>query len=222
MLSHTEENYLKAIYKIYEKTKEIVSTNAIAESLNTTAASVTDMIKKLAKKDLIIHERYKGSRLTAQGSRIATALIRRHRLWETWLVDKLDFSWEEVHDLAEELEHIQSDKLIDSLDEYLGYPKYDPHGDPIPNAEGKYTIREQTQLSRLNVGESGHLIGVKDHDNEFLSYLNNINIGLGVRIAVIEKVGYDRSLKIAVGDGQIETHITDKVAKNLLVKKENK
>lgn len=216
-LSFTEENYLKAVYKIYEKTKDVVSTNSIADELSTTAASVTDMIKKLAKKDLLIHEPYKGCALTAQGTRVATGLIRRHRLWETFLVETLRFSWEEVHDLAEELEHIESDKLIDSLDAFLGYPKYDPHGDPIPNAEGKYTLREQIELAKLDIDEVGHLIGVRNHDDGFLSYLNEVGIGLGVEIKVVDKISYDRSIKVAI-NGEAPIHLTERVSKNLLLK----
>lgn len=220
MLSYTEENYLKAIYKIYEKTKDIVSTNSIAEMLNTTAASVTDMIKKLAVKELIIYEKYKGSKLTQEGAKVATNLIRKHRLWETFLVETLGFSWEEVHDIAEDLEHINSPKLIDRLDRFLKHPKYDPHGDPIPNAEGKFTLREQINLQKLVKGESGQLIGVNNNDDTFLAYLNELEIGIGTNIEVLEKNNYDRSIKVSINK-KTPILLTEKVCKNLFLKKEN-
>ena len=217
MLSFTEENYLKAIYKIHERTKSAASTNAIAEIMDTTAASVTDMMRKLSSKGMIHYEKYKGSRLTAEGAFVATALIRRHRLWETFLVDKLSFSWEEVHELAEQLEHIKSDKLIEQLDQFLNFPKYDPHGDPIPNAEGKFTIREQMTLSQLAIGEKGILIGVRNHTDEFLSYLNNIKVSLGSEFIIAEKIHYDQSIKVHLG--QEEISLSEKVANNLMIKK---
>lgn len=220
MLTFTEENYLKAIYNIYEKTKDIVSTNSIAEKLNTTPASVTDMIKKLASKDLIIYEKYKGSKLSQEGTKIATSLIRKHRLWETFLVDKLSFSWEEVHEIAEDLEHIHSERLINKLDEYLGFPKYDPHGDPIPNAEGKFTLREQQDLHKLEVGDQGLLIGVKNHDDSFLSYLNELGVSIGVHMEVLEKNEYDKSITVSI-DQKSSAFMTEKVSKKLLLKKIN-
>ena len=217
MLSFTEENYLKAIYKIHERTKAAASTNAIAEIMETTAASVTDMMRKLAHKEMIQYEKYKGSRLTAQGAVLATALIRRHRLWETFLADKLNFSWEEVHELAEQLEHINSEKLIERLDEFLDFPKYDPHGDPIPNADGKFTIREQLMLSQLQIGEKGVLIGVKNHNDEFLSYLNELKIKLGSEFEIRNKVLYDQSIKVHLNDQEIV--LSEKVSTNLMIKK---
>ena len=217
MLSFTEENYLKAIYKIHERTKAAASTNAIAEIMETTAASVTDMMRKLAQKEMIQYEKYKGSRLTAQGAVLATALIRRHRLWETFLADKLNFSWEEVHELAEQLEHINSEKLIERLDEFLDFPKYDPHGDPIPNADGKFTIREQLMLSQLQIGEKGVLIGVKNHNDEFLSYLNELKIKLGSEFEIINKVLYDKSIKVHLNNQEIV--LSEKVSTNLMIKK---
>ena len=215
MLSFTEENYLKAIYKIHERTKAAASTNAIAEIMETTAASVTDMMRKLAHKEMIQYEKYKGSRLTAQGAVLATALIRRHRLWETFLADKLNFSWEEVHELAEQLEHINSEKLIERLDEFLDFPKYDPHGDPIPNADGKFTIREQLMLSQLQIGEKGVLIGVKNHNDEFLSYLNELKIKLGSEFEIRNKVLYDQSIKVHLNDQEIV--LSEKVSTNLMI-----
>lgn len=217
MLSRTEENYLKAIYKVSEKENGKVNTNAIAAITETSAASVTDMLKRLAEKDLILYEKYKGVTLTKEGGQKATNLIRKHRLWEYFLVEKLDFSWAEVHDIAEELEHVQSDHLIEKLDAYLDHPKYDPHGDPIPNADGKFTIRAQRSLDSFEVGDSAILLGVKEHDRDFLNYLNELEIALGVKLEILEKQKYDGSIRIKVND-RLEHLISAKVSKNLLVK----
>jgi len=217
-LTQTEENYLKAIYKANSHHQKAVSTNTIAAHMNTSAASVTDMMKKLAQKELIIYEKYKGAKLSLLGSKTATSVIRKHRLWETFLVQKLGFSWEEVHEIAEELEHIKSEKLVTKLDEFLGYPKYDPHGDPIPNANGKFTLREQVVLTTLKEGESGILVGVKNHETAFLDHLNHHKIALGTSMEIIEKSAFDRSLKISVLNQQ-EVLLTEKVSQNLLVRK---
>lgn len=212
-----EENYLKAIFKIAEKEKKSVSTNAIAKQMNTSAASVSDMLKKLADKELVHYAKYKGVSLTTKGNFSATQLIRKHRLWEFFLVDKLRFRWDQVHDIAEELEHINSDELIRRLDIYLGKPKFDPHGDPIPNAEGKFTLRNQIGLYALKEGQSGVLVGVKEHSTPFLEYLNSININLGTELKVDKKIPYDESLKIITNKTESHT-ITHTVAQNLLVK----
>lgn len=218
MLSYTEENYLKAIYKIIEKEKNTASTNALAKFMGTTPASVTDMMKRLSEKELINYEKYRGVSLTNEGNKLANALIRKHRLWEVFLVDKLRFSWDQVHDIAEELEHIPSEELIMRLDAYLDYPKYDPHGDPIPNAEGKYTLRTQLPLSELMSGQTGQILGVKEHGNSFLKYLNQLRIKLGSIIQIVERFEYDSSLKILVDNKETFT-ISDIVAQSLLVKK---
>jgi len=159
-ISEAEENYLKAIFKISEKEDRPVSTSAIAAEMNTSAASVTDMIKKLSEKALVLHEKYRGVVLTDAGSGIAKKLIRKHRLWEVFLVNKLDFSWDEVHAIAEQLEHIHSDRLIERLDDFLGFPRFDPHGDPIPDAEGNMVLRKQVLLSELKEGNSCVIVGV--------------------------------------------------------------
>lgn len=219
MLTATEENYLKAIYKISERSNVSARTNDIAHHLKTSAASVTDMLQKLAEKEYLHYEKYKGATLTQSGSSIATGLIRRHRLWEVFLHDKLRFSWEKIHDIAEELEHIESDELIERLDAYLDYPKFDPHGDPIPNANGKFTLRSQSLLSELKKGETSRLVGVKSHDSEFLRYLNSIDIKLGTQIEVVTKNSFDHSLVICI-DAKETSMITAMVAENLLVKKQ--
>ena len=155
MISQAEENYLKAIYKINEREGKSANTNAISAAMNTTAASVTDMLKRLAEKEFINYEKYKGVTLTTEGARTATALVRKHRIWEVFLCDKLGYSWDECHDLAEQLEHIHSADLIDRMDTFLGKPKFDPHGDPIPDSEGNYTTRQQVLLGEMKVGENG-------------------------------------------------------------------
>jgi len=217
MITQTEENYLKAIYKIGEKEKKPVGTNAISRQMKTTAASVTDMIKRLSEKKLVNYEKYKGVTLTASGNKHATNLIRKHRLWEVFLVDKLNFRWEQVHDIAEQMEHIDSDNLITRLDAYLGHPRFDPHGDPIPNAEGKFTIRVQNQLADISPNRKVNVIGVKEHDFPFLEYLNSLKIALGTSIEIIEEISFDKSLKIKIDDLN-ETIISNKVAQTILVR----
>jgi DtxR family transcriptional regulator, Mn-dependent transcriptional regulator len=217
MLSNTEENYLKAVFKIAEREGTAVSTNAVAAAIKTTPASVTDMLKRLSEKQLLVYEKYRGVQLTAEGERLSTALIRKHRLWEVFLTEKLGYSWDEVHEIAEQLEHVQSDDLVSRLDEFLGYPKYDPHGDPIPDAEGRWTFRQQILLSALNEGQKGIVTGVDDHTPAFLQHLQQIGLILGARVQLVERVAYDQSLKIIVNDTP-EMMISEKVSRHLFVK----
>ncbi len=216
MLSFTEENYLKAIFKLSEQEKKAASTNAIAKEMQTSAASVTDMLKRLAEKKLLNYEKYKGVTLGKSGQKIATNLIRKHRLWEVFLVEKLHFNWDEVHDIAEQLEHIHSEHLIDRLDEYLAFPKFDPHGDPIPDAEGKFTFRKQIPLSQLPVGCTAIVVGVQEHSAHFLQYLDRLDLGLGSQLEVLEKFDFDDSLRLDVNATK-EQVISIKVSQNLLV-----
>ena len=217
-ISKTEENYLKAIFSILEKGKPSASTNSISKKMETSAASVTDMVKRLAKKKLAIHESHKGVKLTKEGNKIATMLTRKHRLWEVFLVDKLDFLWDEVHEMAEELEHIQSKEMIDRLDNFLGNPKFDPHGDPIPDADGKFATRQQTPLNELKVGEKGTVVGVRESSTPFLQYLDQLGLGLGAKIEILEKYEYDNSAKILLNKSK-EIVITGKVCLNLFLQK---
>ena len=217
-ISHTEENYLKAIFSITEKGQESASTNAISHQIKTSAASVTDMVKRLAKKELVIHERHKGVKLTTKGNQVATKLIRKHRLWEVFLVEKLNFLWDEVHDIAEELEHINSDDLVQRLDKFLGHPKFDPHGDPIPDEDGKFATRQQKTLSEFEMNQEGVLVGVGEHSTPFLKYLGQLGIALGSSITVLEKFEFDDSVKIML-DNKKEFTITNKVAVNLFLQK---
>jgi DtxR family Mn-dependent transcriptional regulator len=211
----SEENYLKTIYHITVVSNSEVSTNAIAEMMETKASSVTDMIKKLAEKDLVNYKKYQGVSLTDKGKLAAKMIVRKHRLWEVFLVEKLDFSWDEVHDIAEQLEHIKSEKLINKLDDFLGNPTTDPHGDPIPNADGQILKIDKQLLSELSANQKGICVGVKDTSSEFLKYLDKQKIALGSKIEILSKESFDLSFKINV-DGKGLT-ISNKIASNLFV-----
>lgn len=217
-ISQTEENYLKAIFKISEKTGRNASTNGIAKAMQTSAASVTDMIKRLSEKELINYEKYKGVTLTPAGNKIATSLIRKHRLWEVFLVDKLSFSWDAIHEIAEQLEHIKSSSLIERLDDFLNNPKFDPHGDPIPDADGNFAFRKQILLSELEPGERGVIVGVQEHSPTFLQYLDQMKLVLGVKVKVVERFEYDESIKVELKKSKPLT-LSKKVSQNLYVQK---
>lgn len=212
-----EENYLKCIYHLSHNDIN-VSTNQIAASLNTKPASVTDMLKKLAEKKLINYERYQGVTLTPGGENVAVHIIRRHRLWEYFLVDKLNFKWDEVHDMAEEMEHISSRELIDRLDKFMGYPKYDPHGDPIPDCDGHFTMNELKQVSAMAVSQTGIISGVRDHSAAFLQHLEKQKLTIGKKISVKEIADYDGSVILETDDKHIT--ISRHVAGNLLIANE--
>ena len=215
-MTFSEENYLKTIYHLITLSNSEVSTNAIAEMMETKASSVTDMLKKLADKDLVNYKKYQGVLLTDKGNLAAKMIVRKHRLWEVFLVEKLDFSWDEVHDIAEQLEHIKSEKLIDKLDNFLGNPTEDPHGDPILNAQGKILKIEKFLLSELKEHQKGICVGVKDTSSEFLKYLDKQQISLGSTIEIMAKEPFDLSLKIKVD--QLTMTISNKIAGNLYVK----
>lgn len=216
MNSFTEENYIKAIYKLLENEEKTVSTNAIADKMHTKAASVTDMLKKLAAKKLINYQKYQGVSLTGKGEKIALNIIRKHRLWEMFLVEKFNFKWDEVHDVAEQLEHIHSDKLIEELDKFLDYPKADPHGDPIPDANGKLQVKRSKTLSQFKVNDVCVMTGVVDHSPSFLQYLDKNGLTLGMEIKINEIVEFDRSLHIIVNKKN-KFFISYDVSKNILV-----
>ncbi len=215
MLSFTEENYLKAIYHLSEGGAKPVLTNELAEAMSTKAASVTDMIKKLSVKDLISYEKYYGVNVTVSGKTEALLVIRKHRLWETFLVQKLSFTWDEVHEVAEQLEHIHSPRLIDKLDEFLGYPKADPHGDPIPDGKGKIKAQPQVPLDHLKEGYQGVILAVKDSDSNLLKYLDKIGAKPGKKIKVTNKESYDESMEVQIGDKKV--FLSKEVSKNILV-----
>ena len=214
-MTYSEENYLKAIYHLSLSQKQGVSTNAIAALIESKASSVTDMIKKLADKQLVMYQKYQGVLLTDKGLMAAKMIVRKHRLWEVFLVEKLDFAWDEVHDVAEELEHIKSEKLINKLDAFLGFPTEDPHGDPIPDMNGNIKKIEKKLLSELEIGQSGICVGVKDSSSGFLQYLDKQQIALGTFIRIVDKESFDHTLQIEVNATTII--ISHKIASNLYV-----
>ncbi len=216
MITLSEENYLKAILTLSLLSLEKVSTNLIASEIGTTAASVSDMLKKLLEKKLINYEKYKGVSLTNKGRILATTIIRKHRLWETFLVDCLNFDWSEVHIVAEQLEHIQSEKLIDKLDKFLEHPEFDPHGEPIPTREGIIPNSNTVPLNKLNTLTKGLVMGVTLDEKKFLDYLTKLNISIGTKIIIEEKIDFDNSLNIKINNSF--HHISSNVAKHLLIK----
>ncbi|MAK34651.1 MAG: iron-dependent repressor [Flavobacteriaceae bacterium] len=215
MFSLAEENYLKAIYHLESKHKGAVSTNAIAEVMDTKPSSVTDMVQKLADKKVLSYVKYKGTSLTDEGRKTAANVIRKHRLWEVFLVDKLKFHWDEVHDIAEQLEHVHSEELIARLDKFLGFPDFDPHGDPIPDKNGNVKPTEKKLLSELNKKQHGVCVGVKESNSDFLQYLDKKNITIGTKISVLGKEFFDGSMVIQVGRDQF--FISKKIAENLYI-----
>jgi len=215
-MTQSEENYLKAVYHLEGSQMDRVNTNAIAELLQTKPSSVTDMVKKLSEKGLLHYKKYQGVSLTASGTNKALSVIRKHRLWETFLVEKLNFSWDEVHEVAEQLEHIESEKLIDQLDSFLGFPKADPHGDPIPDKNGELEAQHKRLLSVLPVNSSSVCVGVRDTSVSFLNYLDKNNIALGDQIQVLEKEAFDDSVHIQIGERKL--HLSNRIASNLFMK----
>ena len=216
MITLSEENYLKTIYHLENLEGSAVSTNAIAEKIETKASSVTDMVKKLADKDFVNYKKYQGVSLTKKGKNTALSIIRKHRLWEVFLVDKLNFSWDEVHDVAEQLEHIKSPKLIDELDAFLEYPTHDPHGDPIPDKDGNFSKSDKVKLSKVGLNTNCKFVGVNDSSSDFLKYLDKNQIALGCQIRVLAKESFDESMTILVED--TELNISKTVSNNLFVK----
>ncbi|MBP0905610.1 metal-dependent transcriptional regulator [Mariniflexile gromovii] len=213
MITLSEENYLKAIYHLGKQGAAAVSTNAIAEKIESKASSVTDMVKKLADKNLAHYIKYQGVSLTNDGRLAAALVVRKHRLWEVFLVEKLNFSWDEVHDVAEQLEHIKSQKLVNELDAFLGFPTHDPHGDPIPDKDGNYAPIKSVNILELEIGSEGVLSLVKDSSDVFLKYLNKNNLALGDVIKVLDFEPFDDSVTIQTKNKQII--ISKEVAKNL-------
>lgn len=215
MYSLAEENYIKTIFHLQQTNKGVVSTNAIAESMDTKASSVTDMVQKLSEKKVLSYVKYKGAQLTEQGKKIATRIVRKHRLWEVFLVDKLEFHWDEVHEIAEQLEHIHSTELIKRLDKFLGSPAFDPHGDPIPDEHGNFVKTEKKLLSQLHKSQFGICVGVKESSTEYLQYLDKKKISIGTKINVLGKEFFDGSMVIEVGTNQF--FVSKKIADNLYV-----
>ncbi len=215
--STSEENYIKAIYHL-QGAEGMVTTNALSAELKTRPASVTDMLKKLKSKKLLIYERYKGFRLSTEGKKVALGIIRRHRLWEFFLSEKLKFSWDEVHEVAEELEHVTSKKLIDKLDEYLGFPRVDPHGDPIPDPQGRIISPEQQPITEIPLHQLMEVSHVANQTSEMLDILKHHQISIGTRLEVKKKFSFDHSLELKAPKGQ-HFILSESVAKFIWVKK---
>ena len=213
--SASEENYLKTIFHLQIK-DDNVTTNELAEKLQAKPASITDMMKKLKSRKLVNYQPYQGFRLTAEGKKVALSIIRRHRLWEFFLAEKLKFNWDEVHEVAEQLEHVSNKKLIDKLDEFLAFPKFDPHGDPIPDTNGKMETGKQINLSELPVNRAARVCFIANQSESLLEYLNEKKINFGASIIVKRKFSYDNSLEIKL-DNKLLT-ISDQLAKNIFVK----
>lgn len=213
--SSSKENYLKAIFHLQEE-DGVVTTNALANELQTRAASVTDMLKKLKTQKLLLYEKYHGFKLSNEGKKVALQIIRKHRLWEYFLVEKLHFGWEEVHEMAEEMEHISSKKLIDRLDEFLGFPKTDPHGDPIPDSAGKLAMTQQVSLSDTPLNVTAEVSSISDQSIEMLELLKHKSIALGTKLEVRRKFAFDNSLELKIKN-QVGIMISEDVAKNVFV-----
>ena len=213
--SSSKENYLKAIFHLQEE-EGVVTTNALANELQTRAASVTDMLKKLKTQKLLLYEKYKGFKLSNEGKKVAVQIIRKHRLWEYFLVEKLHFGWEEVHEMAEELEHISSKKLIDRLDEFLGFPKTDPHGDPIPDSLGKFAMKQQICLALVPLNVLVEVSKISDQSFEMLELLKHKSISIGTKLEVRRKFAFDNSLELKLKNQPAIT-ISENVAKNVFV-----
>jgi DtxR family Mn-dependent transcriptional regulator len=216
MYTLSEENYLKSIYRLAQQSGFKITPTAIAESLGNNPASVVDMIRKLTEKQVIAYDKKKGVELTPQGLKDAVLIVRRHRLWEVFLLEKLGYHWDEIHDIAEELEHISDATLADRLDKFLGFPEYDPHGDPIPKANGKVPKPYSVTLTDLKVGDTCRVAAVRDTSSSFLQYLQKLDIGIGTNIQLLEKIPFDNSLVISIS-GRENTTVSQKFGENILV-----
>jgi len=217
MNSFTEENYLKAIYKLLESGEKKVTTNSIADRVDTAPASVTDMLRKLADKKLIHYQKYRGVSLTTSGKKVALSVIRKHRLWELFLVDRLQFKWDEVHEIAEQLEHIHSETLVHRLDQFLGKPKFDPHGDPIPDENGVFQPHKKIPLTELAVSSSAIVTGVVDHSPKFLRHLEKLGLSMGKEVKMVKQFEYDLSCVVAIKNIRPDIHLSHEAAGNILV-----
>lgn len=213
--SVSEENYIKNIYHLQQQS-ELVNTNSLAHELQTRPASVTDMLKKLQIKNLLDYEKYKGFRLSARGNKVAINIVRRHRLWEYFLVAKLGFEWDKVHAIAEELEHVSNQELIQKLDSFLNHPQTDPHGDPIPDGNGKMPVILQLNIADVAEKKKTMVSSVANQSPEMLELLNHYHINIGAEITIIRRFSFDGSVEIKVGKHAACT-ISEAVAKNIFV-----
>jgi len=216
-MTPSKENYIKIIYQLEETGGGKILTNSIAEKLETKASSVTDMLKKLEDKGWVTYTKYQGVNLTQSGKKLALELVRKHRLWETFLVKNLKYGWEEVHSIADQLEHIHSDSLVEKLDAFLGFPKADPHGEPIPDRDGKIHTPDLLKLSEAKPGKKYILEGVVQPTDVFLRYLNKLGLHIGTEFSVNKIEAYDFSMEIFVrGDS---CFLSKETTENLMVKR---
>ena len=220
MNSYAEENYLKVIYELSVYEKKRIDTKSIAERTATRPSSVTDMIKRLAEKDLLDYEKYHGVKLTLKGEKVAVGILRKHRLWEEFLSAYLEIKWDEVHDIAEELEHVNSELLIEKLDKFLNYPRFDPHGDPIPDKRGRFPVSKSSKLSELQPGDKGIVSGLVITDSSFLRFLDEQEIHIGSEIRVLKQVDFDQSTYV-ITDKKVNSHLSRKVTENILISRKH-
>jgi DtxR family Mn-dependent transcriptional regulator len=213
--SASEENYIKSIYRLQGETAK-VNTNSLAGHLNMRAASVTDMLKRLQTKKLLEYKKYHGFRLNESGNKEALKIIRRHRLWEFFLVTRLGMDWDKVHAIAEELEHVSSSDLIKRLDNFLGQPKIDPHGDPIPDANGKMPVLSQVSLDNFQLKKTGIVSSVGSQTQQMMDMLNHYGIHIGSQIKVLKAFAFDGSLQIKISK-QAACIISEQAAQNIFV-----
>ena len=214
-LSVSEENYIKSIYHL-QQNAESVSTNGLADHIKTKPASVTDMLKKLQTKNLVNYNPYKSFRLSKEGNKAALNIIRRHRLWEYFLVNQLQFNWDEIHEVAEQLEHVASRKLVDKLDAFLGFPRFDPHGDPIPDSNGKVNQQAQMPLFNLPLNTLAVITSVQNQSSDLLMFLSNRNLSIGTKVEVKQKLGFDNSLEVKIKN-KSSFNISEQVANAIQV-----
>ncbi|MCD6067426.1 MAG: metal-dependent transcriptional regulator [Bacteroidetes bacterium] len=215
MQSETIENYLKTIYHLSGGNASVVGNKQLADKLNVIPATVTEAVKKLHELKLVVYEKSYGTRLTAAGSKIALTIVRRHRIWETYLAKELGFGWDEVHEIAEELEHIKNDKLIKKLSEKLGHPHFDPHGDPIPDEKGKIRKSNFIKLSEAKVNTSYKITGVTDHSPAFLKYLEKHQLIIGALLSIKNVEAFDNSLLLQCRKKEIS--VSSKAAECIIV-----
>src|SRR5690606_7339514 len=218
MLTITEENYLKAL--LHLSASEInhlgVGTNQLATQLNVRPATVNNMVKKLKDKGLVDYKKYGKIFLTSKGKDSAIQVIRKHRLWETFLFTKLDFTWDEVHEVAEQLEHVQSDKLTEKLDKFLNYPQFDPHGDVIPSKNGTFKVEVRKTLADCQPGHVCEVVSVKDNHTDFLQYVGALGIGINSKIEVLDKFNFDGTLSLQIKENKVS--ISQKIAENIYIR----
>ena len=215
-MNQTAENYLKGLHTLSGRFPKGVTTNALAEHLSTKASSITDMLKKLHEKGLVKHEKYQGTLLTAKGKKIALQVVRKHRLWEVFLVEKLKFGWDQVHEIAEQLEHIESTELVDRLNDFLGSPRFDPHGDPIPDAKGNFLEEKVVLLSEVLPHQKMLLRGVKDHSTAFLQHLNKLGLLPGQKFQLLHRLNYDGTCEVQLHASKEKIQISKLTAENLI------